>query len=435
MSELNKVTELIEAQGTAWEEFKKTNDAIIKGKADGKAVADLEAKLNTISAELDKVAQLRADIDAVAKKANTPDFGTDKAAGQLVEETKGFNDCRKSFSQSYTGDIDGKTYAQYKSAYWNWVRKGNLNLLSPDEQKAMSAGDDSNGGYLLPFPTVGRISARIYELSPIRALASVQPISTFALEGVYDNDESSYGWVGETAARATTTTPTLGKYRIEAAEMYADPKASQQLLDDSAVDVESWLAMKVADKFARVEGAAFVNGTGVGQPRGFATYTTAATADATRTWGQIECVKTSANGDFNSTSPADVLFSLIQAFKSGYLNGASWVTTREVIAKIRKLKEATTNAYMWQPGLQAGTPDKLLGYNITLAQDVPALATGSVSLWLANWKEFYQVVDRMGVRTLRDPYTDKPYVHFYSTKRVGGAVLNFEAGKCVYFGS
>jgi len=217
--------------------------------------------------------------------------------------------------------------------------------------------------------------------------------------------------------------------------MYANPKTSQTLLDDSAVDVEAWLAAKVANKFARVEGAAFINGNGVNQPRGFASgYTLVATGDSTRTWGQIEKVKSGTNGGFGSGATApDCLFSLIQAFKTAYLNNARWVTTREVIAAIRKLKEATTNAYIWQPGLQKGTPDSLLGYPIVMAQDIPALATGSASLWFGDWSEAYQIVDRQGMRTIRDNLTDKPNVQFYTTKRVGGGVVNYEAIKAITF--
>src|SRR5262249_1561510 len=147
----------------------------------------------------------------------------------------------------------------------------------------------------------------------------------------------------------------------------------------------------------------------------------------------LEHVKTGANGDFASSSPADVLFDLIQAFKTPYLQQAKWVTRREVIAKIRKLKEATTNAYMWQPGLQAGQPDRLLGYPLTMAQDMPALATDSLSLAFGDFMEGYQIVDRIGMRTLRDPFTDKPYVKFYTTKRTGGGVVNFEAIKFLKF--
>ena len=433
--DLNEIKSMIETQGTAWEQFKRTNDQIIAAKADGKAFADLEVKLATLGTAMDAASERQKALEADITRLNRPDLGTDKPDVALALSTKRFNDARRSLATNYVPDIDAKTYSLYKSGYWNWLRKGNLAALTPDEQKAMIAGDDSQGGYMLPEESTGRISARIFELSPIRQLASVQAISTAAMEGIYDNDESSYGWVAETGARTDTTTPTVGKYRIEAHEMYAAPKASQTLLDDSAVDIESWLAAKVADKFARVEGATFCTGTGVGQPRGFGSYTTAATADASRTWGQIEHVVTGANGAFHTTQ-GDPLFTLLQAFKTGYLSGASWVTTREVVGAIRKFKTTTTLDYIWQPGLQMGTPDRLLGYPLVLAQDLPALSTYATlasPMWLANWREAYQIVDRMGIRTLRDPFTSKPYVIFYSTARVGGACLNFEAIKCIKF--
>jgi HK97 family phage major capsid protein len=429
ISELKKI---IEDQGRAWEEFKTEHTRQLSEVKKGVNDPDRESRLVKISARLD---ELQEQKDRIEKILNRPNLGDDKSTADLDLEVKGFNAYRKSFSPNgqSVADLSTEQYVAYKNAFWKFFRKGNMDMLDDAERKAMVAGSDADGGYLLPTPTVGRIVARVFELSPIRQIASVQTISTDAMEGMYDNDESSYGWVGETGARTTTTTPQVGKYRIECAEMYADPKATQKLIDDAAVDVEAWLAGKVADKFARVEGAAFINGTGVGQPRGFATYTTAATGDATRTWGQLEHVKSGANGDFAASNPADKLFDLIQAFKTAYLQNANWVTTREVIAKVRKFKEATTNAYMWQPGLARGTPDQLLGYPITIAQDMPALGTASLSMALGNFKEGYQIVDRIGIRTLRDPYTDKPYVHFYSTKRVGGGVLNFEAIKFISF--
>lgn len=434
MSDLSEVKSLIERIGTAHEEFKKTNDELLKAKADGKAVGDLETKVSKISADLDKLSEMRDALAAVETKLNRPSFESEQDK-DIGSETKSFNDMRRANAQAggNVADLDAKTYATYKSAYFNLLRKGNIAMLSGDEQKALQAGVDSDGGYLLPSATVGRVVKKVYELSPIRQIANVQTISTDALEGVADTGEASYGWASETGTRSETDSPTVGKYRIEAHEMYAAPKATQKLIDDAAVDVESWLAAKVADKFARVEGAAFITGTGVGQPRGFTKYTTAATADATRTWGELEHVMSGASADFASSNPADKLFDLIGAFKQAYLQNAKWVTLRSVIAKIRKFKEATTNAYMWQPGLQAGQPDKLLGYPIVIAQDMPALAADSLSLAFGDFMEGYQVVDRIGIRTLRDPFTAKPYVVFYSTKRVGGGVVNSEAIKFIKF--
>jgi HK97 family phage major capsid protein len=214
--------------------------------------------------------------------------------------------------------------------------------------------------------------------------------------------------------------------------MYAAPRATQKLLDDAVFDVEGWLAGKVADKLSRTEGAAYVAGNGIAKPKGFTAYSTAATADATRDWGTLEHIDTGANGDFAASNPADKLFDLEAAFKPGYLAGASWVTRRSVIVKVRKFKGSDNN-YLWQPGLQAGKPATLIGYPIVMAEDMPALATNSLSMALGNFKTGYQIVDRFGVRLLRDPFTAKPYVIFYTTKRTGGGVVNFEAIKFLRF--
>jgi HK97 family phage major capsid protein len=432
-----EIKNLIQQQGTAWEEYKKTNDALLKAKAEGKAVGDLEAKLDKISKEMDSLAEIRSQIDQLTARFNRKGLGDDEASGDLQLECKAFNISRRSFVSNVNADVTVDEYKNYKTAFFKWARKGRLEALDDAERKSMLAGDDANGGYLLPPPTVGRIVKKIFELSPIRQIASVVSISTQALEGIYDNDEASVGYVGEVAARPNTGTPTLGKYRLEAFEIYANPKISQTLIDDAAYDVEGWLADKVANKLARFEGAEFVTGTGVNAIKGFTKYTLTATADGTRTWGQIEKIKTGVNGDFAASSPADKIFDLTQAFKPAYLNNAKWVTTREVVGKVRKFKGATTGDYLWQPGLQAGMSDKLLGYPIVMAQDLPALSTYATTsapcLWLADWAEFYTIVDRMGIRTIRDNLTDKPNVQFYSTRRVGGGVLNFEAGKVLTF--
>lgn len=432
--EIQDLKGVIDAQGRAWEEFKRVNDELVRAKADGRAVSDLEAKLDRVAGDMDQLGEMKAEFDRVVLKLQRPNLGDAEGAANLQAEVKSFNLQRQSFAQGPVADVSVEQYQAYKGAFFTLMRKGNVDLLSDVERKAMVAGVDSDGGYLLPPTTVGRIVQKVYELSPIRQIVTVQPISTEALEGVIDNDEAaSGGWVAETGTRSETNTPQVGKWRIEAHEMYAQPKATQKLLDDAAVDIEGWLGDKVANKLARVEAAAFITGTGIGQPRGFTSYTTAATGDATRAWGQFEHVTSGANGDFAASNPADKLFDLIGAFKNAYLQNANFVTRREVIAKVRKFKEATTNAYMWQPGLQAGQPDRLLGYPLVIAQDMPTLATDSLSLAFGDFAESYTIVDRIGLRTLRDPYTDKPYVKFYTTRRVGGGAVNFEAVKFIKF--
>ena len=434
---LLEVKNILEGQGKAFDEFKKANDELLKAKAEGKAVADLEAKVAKLGEALDKFDELKAAIDEIQKKANRPQSDAEvKAANDLAEETKGFNIALRSDFQlkgkAFPGELSTAEYAQYKSAFFKVAVGASLESLTADERKAMSAGSDPDGGYMLPHATAGRTLGKIYEQSTMRQLAEVQTISSNDIEGILDNDEASAGWVSELGARPETNTPTVGKWRIEAHEMYAMPKASQRILDDAATNVEAWLAGKIGDKFARVEGAAFWTGTGVGQPKGLASYDTAATADDTRAWGTFQHVVTGANGAFHTTK-ADPLQDLIGSFKDQYLQNASFVMRREVRTDIRKMKEATSDRYLWEPSLQAGQPDRLLGYPAKIDQYMPAKGTGSLSLAFGDFKQAYLIVDRLGIRTLRDPYTAKPWVLFYSTKRTGGGAQNTEALKFLKF--
>jgi len=431
--ELKDIAQTLEEQGKAFKAFREANDKLIEAKAEGKAVADLTAQVEKLSKELDKLDDAKAAIDELVKKGNRPQTDSEfKAANELTAETKGFNIALRAEYQAkgkaFPGELSTDAYKQYKSGFLKMVSGVSIDDLSSDERKAMSAGSDPDGGYLLPQSTVGATLSKIYEQTVMRQLANVQTISTNDIEGIIDNDEASAGWVAELGARSDTATPTVGKWRIEAHEMYAMPKISQRILDDAATDVEAWLSNKVADKFARVEGAAFWTGTGVGQPKGLAAYTTAATSDDTRAWGQFEHIKTGANGAFHTTK-ADPLQELIGAFKSQYLQNASFCMRRELRTDIRKMKEATSDRYLWEPSLQAGAPDRLLGYPVYIDQYMPAKATDSLSLAFGDFKQAYTIVDRMGIRTLRDPFTAKPYVVFYSTKRTGGGAQNTEALK------
>lgn len=426
-----EIKKLVDEIGKTFQEFKTANDLRIDELKKGKADIVLGDKVDRLN---EAITQLQEQKDAIEKKLNRPGFGSkidESEEKSLVIFNNELKAAAIAGARALPQPIAIEQYRDYKRAFNEFARKG-WDSLGDTERKAMNVGTDSQGGYLVPADVSGRIVTRLLDLSPIRQIASVQAISSDALEGIEDLNEADAGWTGETASRTETNTPEIGKWRISAEEMYAKPKATQRLLDDAAVDVEAWLAEKVADKLARLEGAAFVNGNGVSKPRGFASYTTAETADATRTWGQLEHVATGAAGDFASSNPADDLMDLITAFKPQYLNNANWVTRRSVIAKIRKFKEATTNAYLWQPGLQAGQPATLLGFPVVMAEDMPALASGSLSLALGDFSA-YQIVDRLGIRVLRDPYTDKPYVIFYTTKRTGGGVLDFDAIKFIKF--
>ncbi len=435
--ELKDIAQTLEEQGKAFKAFREANDKLIEAKAEGKAVADLTAQVEKLSKELDKLDDAKAAIDELVKKGNRPQNDSEaKAENDLALEAKSFNIALRADFQlkgkPFPGELSTDGYKQYKSAFFKTLAGVSIDDLSTDERKALSAGSDPDGGYMLPHATTGSVITKMYEQSVMRQLATVQTISTNDIEGLIDNDDATAGWVSELGTRSDSATPTVAKYRIEAHEMYAMPKASQRILDDAATDVEAWLAAKTADKFGRVEGLAFWQGTGTGQPRGLASYTTAATADETRTWGQFEHVVTGANGAFHTTK-ADPLQDLIGAFKDQYLQNATFCMRREVRTAIRKMKEATSDRYLWEPSLQAGQPDRLLGYPVRVDQYMPTIATNSLSLAFGDFKQAYLIVDRLGIRTLRDPFTAKPYVVFYSTKRTGGGAQNTEAVKFLKF--
>ena len=216
-------------------------------------------------------------------------------------------------------------------------------------------------------------------------------------------------------------------------ELYAQPKATQKLLDDAFINVEEWIINKVAAKFSRAENNAFVVGDGIGQPRGFTSYTTQAVDDNARSWGVLQHMITGVDGGFASSNPADVLIDLQYKLRPGYLPKAAWLMPRAVADQIRKFKQSTTQNYIWQPGLQAGQPATLLGFPVYLAEDMPALAPSSFSVAFGNFEEGYTIVDRLGLRVLRDPYTGAPFIKFRCIKRTGGDVVNFEAIKLLRF--
>lgn len=443
-----KLVQSLTEIGKAFEEFKAEHTRQIaelkRGSNDPLAETKIAALQKKIDDEIVKRDELAAQVkaesaarDEMDRKLNALRFEGNKGSNEIEQKALADWNLQIKAIARDRGDPQPEeqtleAFRGYKAAVNKFLRKGS-DALTSEERKAMLVGSDVEGGFFVTPDLGGTITKKVYEVSQIRQIAAVQAIGSDALEGIQDLDTAAGGWVGEVATRADSNTPQVGKYRIEANELYSQPKASQKLLDDANVDIEAWLADKVANYFARTEGAAFINGTGVAQPRGFTTYTTAATGDATRAWGTIEHVGTGQSADFASSSPADVLFTLLYAFKPYYLNNATFVTTREVIGKIRKFKESTTNAYMWQPGLQQGQPDRLIGYPILNCQDMPALAANSLSLALGDFKSAYQIVDRLGVRVIRDNLTDKPNIKFYTIKRVGGAVLNFEAVKFIKF--
>jgi HK97 family phage major capsid protein len=319
---------------------------------------------------------------------------------------------------------------EHKAAFDLYVRAGESGGLKRLEEKALSAGSGPDGGYLVPATVEHEVLTRLARLSPIRGLATVRTISSGLYKRAVSVTEAAAGWVAEAAPRPQTDAPTLSELSFPAMELYAMPAATQTLLDDTVVDLDAWLADEVETTFAEQEGTAFVTGNGVSRPRGFLSYDTVANA----AWvpGKLGFVATGAAGAFPAANPADVLFDLVYGLRAGYRQNAGFVMNRRLQSNIRKMKDADGN-YLWQPPQAADRAATLLGFPVTEAEAMPDAAANSLSLAFGDFRRGYLVVDRAGLRVLRDPYSAKPYVLFYTTKRVGGGVQDFDAIKLLKF--
>ncbi|MFA7415235.1 MAG: phage major capsid protein [Rhizobium sp.] len=320
---------------------------------------------------------------------------------------------------------------EHKAAFESYIRRGDETALRELEAKAMSAGIPGDGGYLVPAETDTEIGRRLSVVSPIRALATVRQVSGAVLKKPFAPAGMASGWVAETAARPQTAMAELAELSFPTMELYAMPAATQGLLDDAAVDIEAWISGEVDIAFAEQEGTAFVSGDGVNKPKGFLSYTTV--AEAGWSWGNIGYLPTGAAGAFAATGASDVLIEAVYALKAGHRQNAHFVMNRKTQGEIRKFKDAD-GIYLWQPPAGAGHAAALMGFPIAEAEDMPDIAADALSIAFGDFRTGYLVVDRMGVRVLRDPYSAKPYVLFYTTKRVGGGVQNFEAIKLIKFG-
>jgi len=373
---------MIAALQNAFEEFKKSHEEKLNSKAD----VVLDEKVERINSA---VGNFQAAIDEINAKIAAANLGG-----------------------SGIGDIPADP--EYVKAFKAHMRKG-------DVQAAMTKGSDPDGGFLAPVEWDRTITGKLKQVSPIRANARVISITTAGFKKLFTDRAVGSGWVGETASRPATSTPQIGQLDFPLGEIYANPAISQQLLDDAAIDLEQWLADEVDTEFARQEGIAFLSGDGVNKPHGILTYVTGAANAARHPWGAIPVVKSGAAAAFTSDGFIDLFYSLPGEFRAN----AKLYTNRQSQAAMRKLKDGQGN-YLWQPSYAAGQPATLAGEQIVDIPDMPAVAAGNIAALYGDMDATYLVVDRIGIRVLRDPFTNKPFVHFYTTKRVGGGVYNPE---------
>ena len=305
---------------------------------------------------------------------------------------------------------------------------GFLRLGREVELKSFTGNVAADGGFAVPREIDEIIDKTLKAASPIRSVANVVRVGSAGYRKLVTTNGVASGWASEVAARPTTNTPTFNEIVPSFGELYANPAATQAMLDDAQFDVEAWLADEIATQFAKAEGTAFVNGDGVDKPRGFLTYTSAIGGDATRAFGQLQYVPSDVAAALPTTNPENKLLDLVHALRAPYRQGAVWVMNSTTLATIRKFKTAD-GAFIWTPGLVTGQPDTLLGYPVIESEDMPDIAANSTPIAFGNFKAGYLIAERSETNILRDPYSNKPYVNFYATKRLGGAVSNSEAIK------
>jgi HK97 family phage major capsid protein len=355
-------------------------------------VARQDAAEADIAALQSDVIEVKARVDRIAVAAQRPQIGGASAS----PEVKGF--------------VDG------------YLRRG-----STLELKSLTGAVPAEGGYAVPREIDALIARELTEISPIRAIAQVVQTGTAGYRKLVTLGGTASGWVSETAARPETGTPNFAEIAPPSGELYANPAASQAMLDDAGFDLESWLASEIAMEFARAEGAAFVNGGGVNRPQGFLQVPVSALGDTTRPFGTLQYVG-SGNATGFGAEPDAKLIDLVHSLKAGHRQGASWVMNSATLAEVRKLKTAD-GAFLWQPGMVEGQPDRLLGYPVVEAEDMPDIAASAFPIAFGNFRAGYLIAERTATQILRDPFTNKPFVHFYATRRVGGQVLDSAAIK------
>lgn len=403
-----EVKTLIEGINRRFEEFKAANDTRLKDvEKRGAADPTTTAAMTKLEGEVKKLSDELLDL---GKKSN-------RIAGPGPAEVR---------------SGEGPEHRAHRDAFDGWARRGvgderEVNALA---QKAMSTLVPADGGYLVPVVVDRNMLELLRDENPMREYANQITVSSPNYSRLVNVHGAGTGWVGETDARPATNSPQMAAITAFMGELYANPQVTQTLLDDSAVDLEAYLTAELAQEFGLAEGVAFISGDGVKKPKGFMAYPTAATKDGTRALGTFEHIVTGVAATFPTTNPGDKLVDLVYRVKSGYRANSRWYMNSATLAEVRKWKDGQGN-YLWQPGGQAGQPGNLLGYPVADLEQMPDVGANAYPIAFGDMKRAYTIVDRIGTRTLRDPYTNKPYVGFYTTKRVGGMAVDTQALKFI----
>ncbi|MGD8327197.1 MAG: phage major capsid protein [Sphingomonadales bacterium] len=395
----------VDGLGYGHDEFK-MDEPMNAGIATGGSGNNLQEKLERLNTE---VSQLEERMQMISRAAARPRLSGDAAAEMDTEEN------------------------EQKSLFLdNYVRRGSEAEIARFESKSLNIGNPADGGYAVPEVIDESIDRLLTDISPVRSVANVVQVGSSNYKKLISTTGPASGWVGETAARPETDTPNFAEITPPLGEIYANPAATQAMLDDAFFDVEAWLSEELATEFGAMEGAAFINGDGVNKPKGILSYATDVAEDSARAFGTLQHISTGVSGAFPATDPSDILVDLVHELRPAYRQGAVFLMNTNTLAQIRKFKDADGN-YLWRPGLGEGSPATLLGYPVMEAEDMPDIGADSLSIAFGNFNRGYLIADRMGTRILRDPYSNKPFVHFYATRRTGGAVVNSEAIKLLKF--
>lgn len=388
--ELAELKRLLEEKGRAFEEYKKQNDERLAALGKGGSTEDFEAKLKKFDERIEELTNsIKAGENERARLGNP--------------------------GAAETGD------PEYKAGFVKFMRKGDVSAI---EAKSVNTGADADGGFAVPEQVDTSILQLLGKETPMRSVCGQITVGTEDYKKLVSLGGAGSGWVGETDARPETANPKLAQVAPFFGEIYANPAATQKSLDDVFFNVESWLTEEVAQEFTEKENGAFTSGDGVKKPKGFLAYANAATGDAVRAFGTLQFI---LSGGAAAITP-DGLLDLVYALKRGYRQNAAFILNNLTVATVRKLKDSEGN-YIWQPGLQAGQPDRLLGYQAVENDDMPDVAANALAMAFGDFRRGYLIADRVGIRVLRDPYTNKPFVQFYTTKRVGGGVVDSNAIK------
>lgn len=404
---------------------KDQSEAVVKDRIE-KFAASIETKTQALETGFKDVSAKLEKVDSILQRPNAA--FSDEEAGKELEGIFAFHKEKLAKSGQLTISADLAPSAQEQDEIRAWNKAFGAYLRRDERgvpQAALSTGSDPDGGFIVPYETSSRIITRVFETSPLRQFADVISISTKELLLPRDEGEMGSGWVGETEARPETSAGQLGASKIPVHEMYAAPRVTQSMIEDAGVDIESWVANKLADRFARTETSAFFAGNGVNRPRGILTYPTAAPGSTGQNPGTIQRV---VSGNAN-TLTGDGIIDLVFSLKDYYTANARFMANRQSVRDAMKLKDGQGN-YLWASGdIRNDVPSTILGYPVVRAADMPTVASGALALAFGDFRAAYTIVDRLGISLLRDPYLAKPYVIYYTRKRVGGDVVDFDAIK------